>query len=310
MKKIPMIVLFGPTASGKTATAIEICKMVGGEVVTADSMQVYKYMNIGTAKPDKEEMSGIPHHMIDIVEPTVNYSLADYKEEAQKCISDIYKRGKTPVLAGGTGLYIDTVADNIELSEFESDDAYRQKLYELADEKGNEYVHDMLKKIDPESASEIHFNNLKRVVRALEFYKVSGITKSQHLKNSKNRENPYSTVKFCMDMPRDVLYDRINKRVDVMIANGLVNEVENILEMGVERTSTAMQGIGYKEIVDYLYGNLTLDESVDLIKQSTRRYAKRQITWFKREQNTTLLNPYDDNYLNLLKKTIEKSLNI
>lgn len=307
MKEIPMIVLFGPTASGKTATAIKLCKEYGGEVVTADSMQVYKYMNIGTAKPDEKEMEGVPHHMIDVVEPFVNYSLADYKEEAKKCIKDIYQRGKIPVLAGGTGLYIDTLVDNIELSEFESDEEYRKELYELAEKQGNEFVHNMLSEVDPESANEIHFNNVKRVVRALEFYKVSGMTKSQHVKNSKNSENPYKCVKFCIDMPRDVLYDRINKRVDIMLENGLVSEVKKILEMGVDKSCTSMQGIGYKEIVSYLNGDCTLDDAVDIIKQSTRRYAKRQITWFKREKNTTLINPLDDNYFNLLKKTMELS---
>ena len=306
MKEIPMIVLFGPTASGKTKIAIELCKEFGGEVVTADSMQVYKYMDIGTAKPDKEEMQGIKHHMIDIVEPTFNYSLADYKEEAQKCILDIYKRGKIPVLAGGTGLYIDTLVDNVDLSESEIDEEYRNELYEISEKHGNLYLHQMLEKIDPESAKEIHFNNVKRVVRALEFFKVSGITKSQHIKNSQNTEKPYKCVKFCLDMPREILYDRINKRVDIMMEKGLIDEVEALLKMGVDKSHTSMQGIGYKEILEYLNGETTLMCATDKLKQATRRYAKRQITWFKREKDTCFVNPCDD-YFNLLKKTIELS---
>ena len=290
-EKIPLLVLFGPTASGKTKLAVEMCKEFGGEVVTADSMQVYKKMNIGTAKPDEEEQQGIKHHMIDVVEPDVNYSLAEYVEDAKKVIEDVYQRGKIPVLAGGTGLYIDTLIGGIKLGESEADHEYRKELRLLAEEKGNEYVHNMLKEIDLKSAEEIHPNNIKRVIRALELYKVSKITKSEHDKNSRPEEEPYNTVKFCISMDREKLYNRVNKRVDIMFENGLVDEVEELIKSGIDANCTSMQGIGYKETADYIFGKLTLEETKDLIKQSTRRYAKRQITWFKREKNTHFIEP-------------------
>ncbi len=290
-KKIPVIVLFGPTASGKTKLAVEICKRFGGEVVTADSMQVYKRMNIGTAKPDKAEQCGIKHHMIDIVEPSVNYSLADYTEDAKKVISEVYSKGKIPVLAGGTGLYIDTLIGGIKLSEGETDLEYRNELYALAKEKGNEFVHAMLEKIDEQSAKEIHPNNVKRVIRALELYKVSKITRSEHIKNSRPEDEPYNTVKFCISTERDLLYERINQRVDEMFEKGLVDEVETLVKEGIDSGCTAMQGIGYKEVVEYLCGKVSLEDAKELIKQSTRRYAKRQITWFKREKNTEFIEP-------------------
>ncbi len=290
-KKIPVLVLFGPTASGKTKLAVEICKEFGGEVVTADSMQVYKRMNIGTAKPDEEEQCGVKHHMIDVVEPDVNYSLADYNNDAKKVIEDIYSRGKLPVLAGGTGLYIDTLIGGIRLSEGETDLEYRNELYKLAEEKGNEYVHSMLEQIDEQSAMEIHPNNVKRVIRALEQYKVSKVTRSEHIKNSHPEDTPFDTVKFCISLDREYLYGRINKRVDMMFENGLADEVEGLVKEGIDLSCTSMQGIGYKETVEYLSGRMSLDETKDLIKQSTRRYAKRQITWFKREKDTEFIEP-------------------
>ena len=285
MKKIPLIVLMGPTASGKTAMAVEICKKYGGEVVTADSMQVYKYMNIGTAKPTVEEMQGVKHHMIDLVEPTENYSLADYVVSAKAVIEDIHSRGKIPVLAGGTGLYIDTLTDNVELSEGEKDEKLREELTILAKEQGEDKLFEILKEVDPKSCETIHKNNIKRVVRAIEFFKTTGVKQSEHIKNTV-RNSPYDMVKLCLSWDREILYDRINRRVDIMFDTGLAEEVEMIRKMGVDPANTSMQGIGYKEVFPYLDGYASLDEVKDIIKQGTRRYAKRQITWFKREQNT------------------------
>ncbi len=302
--KKPLAVIFGPTASGKTAAAIELCKKIGGEVVTADSMQVYKYMNIGTAKPDEAEMQGVPHHMIDIVEPQDPYNLALYAEDAKKVIDDIHSRGKVPVLAGGTGLYIDTVINGTVLIEQETDEEYRAELYKIADEKGNDFLHNMLGEIDPDSAEAIHKNNVKRVIRALEFYHSSGVRQSEHNRAAAGK-SPYKTVKFCITMPREILYERINMRVDNMIEAGLAEEVEFLINYGVPQDATSMQGIGYKEMLLYLEGKLSLSETADMIKQATRRYAKRQLTWFKREKDTCLIDGQNRNYCEIFQKTME-----
>lgn len=295
MKKIPLIVLMGPTASGKTAMAVEICKKYNGEVVTADSMQVYKFMNIGTAKPTIGEMQGIKHHMIDLVEPTENYSLAEYVVSAKSVIEDIHSRGKLPVLAGGTGLYIDTLTDNVELSEGDKDEALREELTQLAREQGEDKLFDVLREVDPASCETIHKNNIKRVIRAIEFFKTTGVKQSEHIKNTV-RNSPYDMVKLCLEWDREILYNRINKRVDIMFDTGLAEEVEAIRKMGVDPSNTSMQGIGYKEVFPYLDGYASLEEVKDIIKQGTRRYAKRQITWFKREQNTHFV-PADFNII-------------
>ena len=305
MKKIPLIVLMGPTASGKTAMAVQICKKYGGEVVTADSMQVYKYMDIGTAKPTADEMQGIKHHMIDLVLPTENYSLADYVTCAKKVIEDIHSRGKIPVLAGGTGLYIDTLTDNVELSQGDKDEALREELTLLAKEKGEDKLFEILRGVDPESCETIHKNNVKRVIRAIEFFKTTGIKQSEHIKNTV-RNSPYDMVKLCLSWDREILYERINKRVDIMFDMGLAEEVEKVRAMGVDSSCTSMQGIGYKEAFPYLDGMLSLEETKDIIKQGTRRYAKRQITWFKREQNTHFVPAEFSAIDEILVKTIAK----
>lgn len=279
----------GPTASGKTDYAINLAKKCGGEVVSCDSMQIYKHMNIGTAKPTKEEMCGIPHHMIDIAEPNENYSVARFVQEARKCIDDILMRGKVPVLCGGTGLYFDSVVKNIDYAESDGDSEYCTILRKAAEENGCDYVHDMLKKVDPDSAAAIHPNNLKRVIRALEVYKVNGITKTE-LDRRSIRESIYDAEVYGLSRPREELYERINRRVDMMLENGLVSEVENLIDMGIDRSATAMQAIGYKELADYLEKKCTFDEAVDKIKQESRRYAKRQITWFKRNKEIIWLN--------------------
>ncbi len=307
--KKPLVVIMGPTASGKTSLAVEVCKKIDGEVVTADSMQVYKRMNIGTAKPDEEEMQGIKHHMIDVLEPTQAYSLADYVKDASVAIESIYAKGKIPVLAGGTGLYIDTLINGVELSDVTSDEEYRKTLYHLAREQGNEAVHKLLCQTDLKSAQTIHPNNLKRVIRALEFYKTTGTKQSEHIDKGEKNSN-YNTCKFCLFPQREILYEKINKRVDIMISKGLVEEVENLLKDGVDSKSTSMQGIGYKEIVLFLENKITLDEAIEMIKTGTRRYAKRQVTWFKREQNTDFVdNSFEINVDNFV-KTIELSLKI
>lgn len=288
MEKIPLVVLLGPTASGKTAMAVEICKKYGGEVVTADSMQVYKYMDIGTAKPTFDEMQGIKHHMIDLAEPTENFSLADYVKEAKTVIEDIHKRGKLPVLAGGTGLYIDTLIQNIELSDGDKDEALRAELTELAEKEGEDKLFAILREVDPMSCETIHKNNIKRVIRAIEFFKTTGVRQSDHIKNTV-KNSPYDMTKICLSWDREVLYERINRRVDIMFDMGLADEVEKVRNMGVTKDNTSMQGIGYKEVFPYLDGQLSLEETKDIIKQGTRRYAKRQLTWFRREENTSFV---------------------
>ena len=303
--KIPLVVIFGPTASGKSDLAVKVCREIGGEVVTADSMQVYKGMDIGTAKPDLDEMQGIPHHMIDVAEPTEDYSLARYVEEAGAVIEKVWQRGKIPVLAGGTGLYIDTLINGTVLSETDKDEEYRQSLYEMAEKKGNEYVHNLLKEVDLKSAENIHPNNLKRVIRALEFYKTSGIPQSEHIQKAEKAETPYNTFKFGISVDRDVLYDKINRRVDIMFEKGLVEEVEALKNRGIDERYTSMQAIGYKEVLLYLKGELAFDEMSELLKKVTRNYAKRQNTWFKREQNTTWIAPNDAKNLEIFKKTME-----
>lgn len=282
MKK-PLIVIAGPTASGKTALSISLAKHFDGEIVSADSMQIYKYMDIGTAKPTEEEKAGIPHYMIDIVDPSVNFSAADYCEMAHKVIGDIHRNGKVPIIVGGTGLYIDSLVNNVDFGASDRDPTLRAELENLAKCEGNEAVYKILAEIDPETAAKYHPNNLRRIIRAIEFYKFSGTTISAHAREKKS--SPYHTVWFAIDWERDVLYERINRRVDIMIEDGLAEEVKILLNYGYNRGQTAMQGIGYKEFFDYFDGKTSLADTVELIKMNTRRYAKRQLTWFRRNQD-------------------------
>ena len=279
----------GPTASGKTEYAIELAKKCGGEVVSCDSMQIYKHMDIGTAKPTQEEMDGIPHHMIDIAEPWESYSVARFVSEARACIDEVLERGRVPILCGGTGLYFDSVIKNIDFSEIESDPDYRSELMQTAKENGNEYVHDMLKKIDPKSAEAVHPNNLKRVIRALEIYKTTGKSKTE-IDRESVRESIYDAEIYGLNRPREELYERINRRVDIMLENGLLDEVKSLLEMGISRDATSMQAIGYKELAEYFEGSCKLFEAVEKIKQESRRYAKRQLTWFRKNKEIIWLN--------------------
>ena len=290
MGKIKIITVEGPTASGKTSLGIEIALKYGGEIVSADSMQIYKHMDIGSAKPTAEELAAVPHHMISIAEPTVNYSLSDYVTEARKAIADIHKRGKIPVIVGGTGLYINTLINNINLSEETPNSDLRHELERYAEEQGNEALHMRLEKIDPEAARNIHMNNVKRVIRAIEIYENTGITMTEQIRRSKSAGKIYEAHEYGVRYEREVLYDRINRRVDMMLESGLVGEVKACLKLGCTRDNTSMQGIGYKEVIDYLEDKCDFDAMTERIKQESRRYAKRQITWFKRN-NITWLEP-------------------
>ena len=303
MTKIPLIVVAGPTASGKTSLAIDIAKTLDGEIVCADSMQIYKYMDIGTAKATRDEQAQCPHHLMDIVEPDCEFSVADYTELAHKTISDIVSRGKTPIMCGGTGLYIDSVVNDVEFGEFENDYTLRRELEELAKKEGSQRLIDMLSEFDPLSAKKLHPNNLKRIIRAIEFYKVSGIPISEHQHMTKLKESRYNAVEFIIDRERYELYDRINRRVDIMMDEGLTDEVKTLMDRGYSPELNSMQGIGYKELIAYFNGKSTLDEAVDAIKQNSRRYAKRQLTWFRRNENIHWLSP--DNALEETLKTLK-----
>lgn len=285
MKKIPIVVIAGPTASGKTALAVEIAKRINGEIISADSVQVYKYLNIGSAKPTAEEMCGIAHHLMDCIDPNEMFSAADFAKRAHECAADIVSRGKIPILAGGTGLYIDTVINDVDFEEENSAEAarVRSELWQTAREKGADYMMDILQNIDPEAAANIHKNNLVRVIRAIEFYRVTGVKISEHQKKTKEKESRYSPCMLLIEHDRDKLYERINKRVDIMMESGLVEEVRSLMKMGYTKSLNSMKGIGYKEVMLYLRGFLTYSELCEVLKRMTRRYAKRQITWFKKD---------------------------
>ena len=282
--------LGGPTAVGKTELSVDLARRVNGEIISADSMQIYRYMDIGSAKVSREEMKGIPHHMIDIVDPDEEFSVADFKELGIKALENIISRGKTPIIAGGTGLYINALTCNMNFTESKKDEEYRKYLMDLTYEKGNEYVHVMLKNIDPVSYREIHPNNRKRVIRALEVYKTTGNPFSEYNAGENFYESPYDIHYFVLNMDREKLYERINLRVDIMMEKGLLNECIKLKEMGYNSLMQSMQGIGYKEILYYLEGNISLEEAVDMIKQGSRNYAKRQLTWFRRDPRVKFLD--------------------
>lgn len=284
MKK-PLVVLTGPTAVGKTKLSISLAKALNGEIISADSMQVYKYMDIGSAKITEKEMDGVPHHLIDVLSPFEEFHIVRFQELAKKAMEDIYNRGKTPVFVGGTGFYIQAITKDIDFTEGEEDKQYREELSRLAAEKGNEFLHEMLREVDKKSAEEIHANNVKRVIRALEFYKENGFPISQHNEEQKQNETPYNLAYFVLNAPRDLLYERIDRRVDEMMKNGLVKEVQKLKDMGCRREMTSMQGLGYKEILSFLEGEVPLEEAVRILKRDTRHFAKRQLTWFRRESD-------------------------
>ncbi|MCR5146499.1 MAG: tRNA (adenosine(37)-N6)-dimethylallyltransferase MiaA [Clostridia bacterium] len=298
MNKPKIIVICGPTASGKTALSIELAKKIDGEIVSADSMQIYEDMDIGTAKPTMDEMSGIKHYLIGNVSPTIRYSVANYKKDAISAIEEILQKGKTPIIVGGTGLYVDSLVNAIEYDDSEIDLEYRNKLDIIAEEKGLEVLYKKAVKIDPAAMEKISPNDKKRIFRVLEIYNATGKTKTEQEIESRKKENPYEFIIFAIDMDREKLYERINKRVDIMMENGLVDEVKSLINK-YQEIPTAIQGLGYKEVVSYLNNELTYEEMVEKIKQETRRYAKRQLTWFRRNKQITWLNGLDDMQNNL-----------
>lgn len=297
MKK-PIVVLTGPTAVGKTELSIQLAKVIGGEIISADSMQVYKYMDVGSAKTTPEEMDGVRHYLVDELEPFDEFHVVKFQEYAQKYLNEIYAHGKIPIIAGGTGFYIQALLNDIDFTEQESDSAYRKELEALAEEHGNQYLHDRLKEVDPESAEAIHPNNRKRVIRALEFYQETGRKISEHNAKEQMRTSPYNFAYFVLNDERSHLYKRIDARVDKMIEDGLEAEVRRLKEMGCTKDMVAMQGIGYKEMLSYLDGSYSLEEAVYIIKRETRHFAKRQITWFKRERDVIWLNKNEFDYKN------------
>ena len=301
----PVIVIVGPTASGKTSLSIELAKRINGEIISADSMQIYRFMDIGTANPDADEMSGIKHYLIDEIYPDEEFSVAKYRELAIKYINKIIKEGRHPVIAGGTGLYINSLVYNINFSETISDWPLREQLKKESEEKGSRYLHNKLMEIDPEAAVKIHENDIKRIIRAIEVFKHTNKPISLHQQLSRLEPPPYNYLIFGLRMERARLYERIEKRVDIMFERGLVSEVRKLQEMGYERNITAMQGLGYKEIFAYLRGEATLDEAKFIIKRDTRHYAKRQLTWFKRLENIHWMDGDEDTNIEKLVKNIE-----
>lgn len=288
--KQPLIVLTGPTAVGKTSLSISLAKAVNGEIISADSMQVYKKMDIGSAKIRSEEMQGIPHYLVDVLEPEEEFHIVKFQQMAKKAMEDIYSRGKIPILVGGTGFYIQAVTKDIDFTEAQQENDYRKELEALAEEKGGEHLHEMLRKVDPVSADAIHAHNVKRVIRALEFYNQNGSPISAHNEEQKQHESPYNLAYFVLNMPRELLYERIDLRVDQMMKEGLLEEVSRLKEEGCHRGMVSMQGLGYKEILAYLDGEYPLEEAVRVLKRDTRHFAKRQLTWFRREQEVTWVN--------------------
>lgn len=294
--KDPLVILTGPTAVGKTALSIKLAQKIGGEIISADSMQVYRDMNIGSAKIKEEEMQGIPHHLIDVLSPDEEFNVYTFQQMAKKSLAEIYKNGHIPIVAGGTGFYIQALLHDVAFEQEEETTHVRKKLEALAEEKGNVYLHELLREKDPVSADEIHENNVKRVIRALEFYELNGFPISLHNKEQREKKSPYNFVYFVLNDEREKLYRRIDARVDMMLKDGLVDEVKHLRDMGYHRDMVSMQGLGYKEILAYLEGEITLDDAIYLIKRDTRHFAKRQLTWFRREKDVIWLNKPEFSY--------------
>lgn len=307
MKK-PLVILTGPTAVGKTKASIGLAKAIGGEIISADSMQVYKQMDIGSAKIKPSEMEGIPHYLVDILEPDEEFHVVLFQQMAKQAIQKIYEKGKIPILVGGTGFYIQAVLYDIDFSENEKDTSYREELEKLAQTKGAEYLHDRLREVDEKSAQDIHANNVKRVIRALEYFHQTGEKISEHNEEQRKKVSPYNFSYFVLNDERAHLYERINLRVDQMINEGLVREVRSLKEKGYTRDMVSMQGLGYKEMLDYLDNKCSLEEAVEIIKRDTRHFAKRQITWFKRESDVTWIDKkeYDYNEERILKAMLQE----
>lgn len=314
MKK-PLIILTGPTAVGKTKASIGLAKALNGEIISADSMQVYKHMDIGSAKIRPEEMQGIRHYLIDELEPDEEFHVVRFQEMAKKAMEEIYAKNKIPIVVGGTGFYIQALLNDIDFTESNEDTSYRKELEQLALEKGAEYIHAMLQEIDPKSAEIIHANNVKRVIRALEFYKLTGEKISEHNEQERAKESPYDFCYFVLTDDREKLYERINLRIDQMLEEGLVDEVEALKDRGYTKDMVSMQGLGYKEILDYLNGECSLEEAIYILKRDTRHFAKRQLTWFRREREVIWIpkNEFDydeEKILEVMLEYIRERINI
>lgn len=297
-EKKSLIVLTGPTAVGKTKLSISLAKAVDGEIISADSMQVYRHMDIGSAKIKQEEMQGIPHYLVDILEPEESFHVVRFQEYARASMEKIYEQGQIPILAGGTGFYIQALLYGIDFTEQPEDRVYRKELEQIAESQGPAKLHEMLAQVDEKSAGIIHQNNVKRVIRALEFYHLSGQKISEHNEQERMRSSPYQFAYFVLNDDRSRLYERIDQRVDQMMEEGLLEEVIKLKEMGCRRDMVSMQGLGYKEILDYLEGNCTLEEAVYRIKRDTRHFAKRQLTWFRREREVIWISKQEFGYEN------------
>jgi tRNA dimethylallyltransferase len=314
--KKPLIILTGPTAVGKTALSIELAKKVGGEIISADSMQVYRRMDVGSAKIRPEEMRGIPHHMVDILDPEEEFNVVLFQKHVKECMKDIYERGRVPLLVGGTGFYIQSILYDIDFTDNEENAAYRRELEALAEEKGSIFLHEMLEKVDKGAADAIHENNVKRVIRALEFHMLTGEKISEHNEEQREKESAYSSRYFVLNDLRHILYEKIDERVDKMLQKGLVEEVERLKKEGCTKDMVSMQGLGYKEILSYLSGEIDLERAVYLIKRDTRHFAKRQLTWFRREKDVIWVNKdefaYNDkailDYMLMKCKEIQKNV--
>ena len=292
MTKNKLIILAGPTASGKTSASIELAKRLGGEIISADSMQVYKYMDVGTAKISAEEMQGVKHHLIDVLDPKEDFNIVKFQNMVKCSIEEIVKNGHIPILVGGTGFYIQSIIYDIDFNNEDDNSSVRKKLEEEYDAFGADFMHEKLKKIDIVSAQNIHKNNKKRIIRAIEYFLMNNEPISSHNEVQREKKSPYDYRFFVLNPPRDILYERINKRVDIMVENGLVDEVKKLREMGLSTANISMQGIGYKEIIEYLDGEVSLETAIENIKQNTRHMAKRQVTWFKREKDVIYVDPF------------------
>ena len=293
-----LVILTGPTAVGKTDLSIALAKKIGGEIISADSMQVYRHMDIGSAKITPEQMSGVPHHLIDILEPAEEFNVVSFQQLAKQAMDGIYERGNIPIVTGGTGFYIQALLYDIDFTDNDEDTELRKSLEETAQTQGSEALYDRLRQIDPESCEIIHANNIKRVIRAIEFYEKTGMKISEHNKTQRQNSSPYNFTYFVLNDDREKLYERIEDRVDAMLEQGLVEEVRRLAAMGCTSEMVSMQGLGYKEILNYLDGQTTLDEAVYLIKRDTRHFAKRQLTWFRRERDIIMVNKPDFSYDN------------
>ena len=297
-KQPGLVILTGPTAVGKTDLSIALAKRISGEIISADSMQVYRHMDIGSAKIMPDEMDGIPHHLIDVLEPAEEFNVVSFQQMAKQAMDGIYDRGHIPIVTGGTGFYIQAFLYDIDFTDNDEDAELRRQLEEIAQKQGREVLYDRLKRIDPESCEIIHANNVKRVIRAIEFYEKTGMKISEHNKMQRQNSSPYNFAYFVLNDDRDKLYRRIEERVDTMMAQGLVDEVQRLADMSCYRDMVSMQGLGYKEILDYLEGHITLDEAVYRIKRDTRHFAKRQLTWFRRERDIIMINKSEYSYDN------------